>query len=116
MLKRMFLCAVLLAFLVKALIPAGFMPGSVQAGTPVVICSDYGMKTIHIDENGQPVSVPSGENCTYSMNGTMVEPELSAAAVVPTVFAVAFVLQEKQFLLSPVRYHDYSPRGPPAYS
>ncbi len=116
-LKQGLIALFLLAFLCKAFVPAGFMPGT-SAGSPVVICSDMGMKIIHVDENGQPVDQKQtlSEPCSFAANGIGVAPDKVMVQTHHSVFAVAFVLQEKAFLLTAPRYAAHSPRGPPVLS
>lgn len=58
----------LVALLVQAAIPLGFMPGMAQAGTPMVICSGMDMRIIHVDEHGQPVEggETAEESCIFT--------------------------------------------------
>lgn len=58
----------LLVFAIRAAVPAGFMPDMHSAsGDWITICSGVDVKTIHVDENGQPIEELSSDAvCPFS--------------------------------------------------
>jgi hypothetical protein len=71
------LCVLLLlALIVRSLIPVGFMPGQTDSGkVQIVICSGYGEQTIYVDKDQAPPGMPDHETshdqknksvCTFS--------------------------------------------------
>ncbi len=77
---------VLAAFLLRALIPAGFMPdfGAASRGVfQVVICSANGLEHLTLDVNGKPVheqkSSHQHQPCAFSGLAAVALPDLAAA-------------------------------------
>ena len=81
----------LLAILVQALIPAGFMPDFSGDKATIVICTNSGFATITVDQDGQPdhsdkkQQDPSGVQslCPYAtaLTGMAPVPEFVAASL-----------------------------------
>lgn len=77
---------VLAAFLLRALIPAGFMPdfGAASRGVfQVVICSANGLEHLTLDVNGKPVheqkSSHQHQPCAFSGLAAVALPDLAVA-------------------------------------
>lgn len=90
---RLALCALLAAMMLRALVPAGWMPASdpSSSGTYIVICTSSGIKTIQVDGDGVPVehdgesaSIP--DSCAF---GNTVA--FGLAAALPATAAIASV-------------------------
>jgi hypothetical protein len=85
------------AFLLRALIPAGWMPqaSSTGDGITLVICTVAGLQKMIIDPSGAPHPVDeSGQTtgskvdpCAFAANGGFTPPALSASLVPPTALA-----------------------------
>ncbi len=72
--REIFLSLILLAFALKAFIPAGFMPDFTGGMTKMVICSGMGEKTIYVpnDDNTSPPPEHSGsaDYCAYQISSS----------------------------------------------
>ncbi|MBI2234488.1 MAG: hypothetical protein HYU57_05825 [Micavibrio aeruginosavorus] len=97
MIKQIFQTVLVLAFALQALIPAGFMPGSAMAGTPVVICSGMGQMTILLDGDGQPVEQQDHDRntthapCPWSVFPvSLTPPQVFSPASLPAFAAPAY--------------------------
>ena len=120
--KYLYACLVLLALLgmaARAIIPAGFMPDfSVQAGTPFVICSGTGEKTIYVDDEGRPLG-ESGHKaeqpCVFALSFYAVSPFLPSVLVDPVIISIAF---NNPHAVQPEQSANflYPIRGPPVFS
>lgn len=94
--KQIFQIVLVLAFALQALIPAGFMPGSAMAGTPVVICSGMGQKTVLLDGDGQPVGQQDDSDaghapCPWSvLPVSLTPPQVFSPAALPAFAASAY--------------------------
>jgi hypothetical protein len=106
----------LLAFLVRSLVPVGFMPERSANNTyPLVICSGYGPVTIHVTADKIPNAPAHGHEsvpCPYALAfslGTLVDhPELPLPPATEPVLADA----ETPLLLS-TSAKSYFSHGPP---
>lgn len=76
----------LLAFVVRGLVPVGYMP-DFSAGSDgifkVVICSAMSAKTIVLDDSGKPLSeVHHDQPCSFAGLAAVVVPEIDAIQLV----------------------------------
>lgn len=80
------LALLLLAFALKALIPAGFMPGQGEGGmTALVICSGMGEKTIFVPADSAPSPAKesaSSDPCAYHL-AALQKNIISAPPILP---------------------------------
>ncbi len=107
----------ILAFALKALIPAGFMPGAQGGFTKMVICSGTGERTVMVPNGDAPA--PShdqkDQSCAYHLAAsqkflTALPPSLPSIDIQPDeVFAFE---NESVVTLTPL--HSLGARGPPA--
>jgi hypothetical protein len=109
----------LLGVVARALVPAGFMPDfSAQAGTPLIICSGTGEKTVYIDDTGNPIDgagYKAEQPCVFALSFYAVQPVLPVLTIDPVVISVAFNLP--QSLHSGWNKESLYPvRGPPVFS
>jgi hypothetical protein len=108
----------ILAVLVKAALPAGFMPSTEGGFTKLVICSGVGEKTILVpDDSGveQNHDDSSNDICSYqiltsqkSITPTVIEP-----APPMTLDKVAYN-SSPALHISSTSYLSFTARGPPA--
>lgn len=87
------LLAGLMALLVRAMIPAGYMPEGRGAGWLMTLCTGDGVQAVLVDADGTPVE-PDGPadtapSCAF---GSLAAPALSAAPALLLVLAIAFVM------------------------
>jgi hypothetical protein len=109
----------LAATLLRALLPEGWMPNpSGAAGTPVVICTVYGLQHIVLNADGNPVN-PSDQKhsnvCAFAAAAHLAPPASGGGAVLPC-HAVSFAAcLRPQRIASASRFlrHAISPRAPP---
>ncbi|MEP5422249.1 MAG: DUF2946 family protein [Roseibium sp.] len=72
----------LLPFLFASAIPQGFMPASTDDGSfTVTICTSDGLRTVVLDENGQEVPDPSGQDDTQTIKNHCVFSVLANFAI-----------------------------------
>ncbi len=110
----------LLAFLVKAIIPAGFMPGATSDGyTTMVICSGMGEKTVLVpnDQNA-----PDEQSADHGQNDLCAYQAASSQKIlidIPPVFSVQISHEAASFDTADTSIHHitmqraHNPRAPP---
>lgn len=93
---RLAFCALLAAMMLRALVPAGWMPANdpSSGGAYIVICTSSGMKTIHVDGDGMPVehdeSAFAPDGCAFGNTVAFgLAAALPAAAVLASVEAAS---------------------------
>ncbi|MEQ1672187.1 MAG: DUF2946 family protein [Hyphomicrobium sp.] len=121
------LCHLLiLAFALRALIPAGFMPAFTAApdgGFKVVICTSTGIQTLLLnvlDDGGAPPgqhSGQAGEACAFSGMSSVSLPQIASVDIAFGPLPVASWASHRAHVLPPVRAGPVlGSRGPPALS
>lgn len=109
-----FLMLTLLGIMVRSFIPTGFMPEFSQAGTAFVICSGVEMKTVYLDENGQPVEHQVEAPCDFSINtAALKQPVPVSSLFVPYVEQLFLPEHQVVFTSDSISSHTDA-RGPPA--
>ena len=119
-LTRLIVCCVLL----RALIPAGFMPvpAVAQDGIfSIVICTADGFSTITVDGNGDPVDpdhggdAPAKDHCPFAPVGWVI-PTVIPADPQPRTFSAAVARWSPIEAAGHAHYRPTSlnPRAPPA--
>lgn len=121
--------ALLFAFVVRALVPVGFMPDLAAArdGTfKIVICTSNGLAVLGVDENGNPTDVSpnngpitkhTGDPCVFSGMTPFALGADVAALTVPLAYAAPAVSPRSGFALPPVRAGPaLGSRAPPVLS
>lgn len=93
-LQTALLIAGLLALLVRAAIPAGYMPERQSTGWLVTLCTGDGVKTVTVDVNGKPVKHDGSADAAPSICAfaSLAAPALSAAPPLLLILAIAFIL------------------------
>jgi hypothetical protein len=113
--------ALLVAFVLKALIPAGFMPdfsGRDGQSFKIVICTASGPKLVDAngsgDDHPEPLTKHAGEPCAVGALASLIAPELAAAAVVPAGVDAVASIPLMAFAVPPARAGPaHGPRAPP---
>lgn len=112
----------LLAFLVRSLVPVGFMPTqSAHATYPLVICSGYGPVTIHVtadklpDAPAHPAQAHDHMPCSYAQSLAHGLP-LDIAALPITQFMPEQPSVWVHNLSSYFIFKSYLSQGPPLFS
>lgn len=115
--------ALLVAFVLKALIPAGYMPdfsGRDGQAFKIVICTANGTKLIDSDDFGDDTNNGSsakhaGEPCALGGLAVSLLPGLSATVDLPRLLDTTIGGLELAVVLPPARAGPaHSPRAPPA--
>jgi hypothetical protein len=104
----------LTAFLLRALVPAGWMPGS-ALGTPVVICTAAGAQTILLDSHGKPAKPEQrlGEPCLFAAFAALAAARGDIAFVAPQHLAEASLPAARAIGHRPLRFAVAAARAPP---
>ncbi len=112
----------LIALLVGALVPAGWMPNpdGAASGVPIVICTGHGPITAFIGKDGKPLKKPlkpSGSHsniCIFAAAAAHATPTVAPILTLPYAeeLAVAPAREPAAIVLSAQR-SSYNPRGPP---
>lgn len=108
---------VALAILMRAVIPAGYMPDLQSAKAfQMVICTADGAQTVDADGAFDPSHKTSStmKLCDFGLtqiNGTAVFAELVVAML--ALFAAAYLVSRKEFILSRRKHSPVSARAPP---
>lgn len=116
--------AVLVAFVMKALIPAGFMPNfsaSTDGNFKLVICTASGSKIIEAagDPNASPGTVAKhlGEPCHLGGLPAFVLPNAVASVIWGQDHNLMRFAQSRAAMLPPARAGPaHNPRAPPVFS
>lgn len=108
---------VLLALLVRAAVPAGFMLVPLAADTTgftVVICTEHGLQELVLDEDGNPRQAQlSHESCPFALSALPgVASEAFQLSTNVEYAAVTYARARLQFSLTPLPGAT-SARGPP---
>lgn len=108
------------ALALRAVIPAGFMPGSHSGlGIAMQLCTSQGMQTVIVNPDGSiEKGAPSTHHdapCSYAMSGGAAPlPELAHAESVPVAPTASFEFAPTPAVSLPPIVRAHSPRGPPA--
>jgi len=120
LLSSCIMLVVVLAFAVKAVLPAGFMPVLNKDGfTEIVICSGMGEKTIKVPaEENAPADHPdenAGEVCAYQVlaSGKILLSPLTTEISAPVIEA-ASPLFFSDGLTQTLTTYSLTARGPPS--
>jgi hypothetical protein len=122
--RKAFAWVVMLAFLVRAIIPVGFMPDMDAAAKGIFkisICSMQGARNILVDAGGQPVKDhPAKKQAdTFCPFGGFSKLALETFAPQLTASHFAYIQKRpiaQEFFVSLPFYYSAQPRGPPAAS
>jgi hypothetical protein len=102
--------ALLVAFVLKALIPAGFMPdfsGADGGSFKIVICTANGTKIVDADVDGTPHDGPvakhMGEPCALGSLAVLTLPDLLATVASPATDAASLAPLQLSVSLPPAR-------------
>lgn len=115
--------ALLLAFVCRALVPAGFMPdfGALTKGVfKVVICSAGGSKVVALDADGKPAHTSgahASQPCAFSGLAAVAAPDLGPDLHHPAFAQTAIAKANTATALPPARAGPVlGSRGPPLLS
>lgn len=114
----------LVAFVLRALIPIGFMADFSNAANGVVkivICSASGSKMLTLDADGKPAPIENVSQhdvpCAFSGLATLALPTLDAVQIVAPVFQNKVLAPHLAVVLPPTRAGPVlGSRGPPQLS
>jgi hypothetical protein len=113
----------LAAMVLRALLPAGWMPGA-SAGTPLVVCTMNGPEQIMLGADGKPLKhQPSKDDvrhhdmCPFAAAASLATPSAPATPALPG-YAVLIPqrLANGYLAASAQRHTPQSPRAPPAFA
>lgn len=114
----------LLAFVARAIIPAGYMPdfaAAAQGVFKVVICTASGQQSLTLDAEGNPVPEPSQQHhdqpCAFSGLTALNTPELTVLTIARPVYDMTQRVPLSYVLLPPARAGPaHGSRAPPTLS
>jgi len=112
--------ALLVAFVLKALIPAGFMPdfsGQDGQSFKIVICTANGSKLVDVDGDGSggTVAKHAGDPCSLGALTALAAPDLSTTVAYAAQLNASRAGLLIAVVLPPVRAGPaHSPRAPPS--
>lgn len=115
----MLMTAALFAVLIRALVPAGYMPDIKAGGFQMVICTADGAQTADVghsyDPAGKTPASMSGKNCDFNLTTVNAAAVVLANIVLVVLAFVAVISMAAQcVVLSCRRYYSVaSPRAPP---
>ena len=110
----------LAAMMLRALLPAGWMPG-VNAGTPLVVCTMNGPVSLALGPDGKPLKhQPSQDDarhhemCPFAGAPNLASPSTVAGIIPPShVVAAARDISDTASFAGTAQYSRQSPRAPP---
>ena len=100
-------------FVAFSCLAPGMMPELRAGGLTVVICTDAGLSTVTLDENGQPVEALH-DPCVWSVHAQAAD--LGTSRPTPTIAAFTDFKPEAEKSFAPTRQDradQNRPRGPP---
>lgn len=112
----------LAAMLLRALVPAGWMPNAdAAAGTPITICTMNGPVQIDSGTDGQPLKKNQDRNdlrhheaCPFAAAPAMAQPTPATALMLPSPISQSVQLSAyRDLAVQAVGYTPQSPRAPP---
>jgi hypothetical protein len=111
----------LFAIALRALVPAGWIPGDFSQGIPLVICTAAGAVTLPVDIDGHPIKAPAqdsaGENgCVFAAAAPLA---LSARPALPAPFSRSGRAKSDPDQRGPAPPQDFQlpqSRAPPVFS
>lgn len=121
---RWIVCLLAAAFVLRALVPVGYMPdlaAAAQGEFKVVICTVHGILTVAVDDTGKVVpgktDSKTGQQCTFGVLGTLMLPTLEGGLVLSAPLVVTVATLPLAVDLPPVRAGpQLGSRGPPNLS
>jgi hypothetical protein len=116
---------VLVAYLLRAFVPAGWMPAAMagEAGNYIFICTVSGLKTIAVDSDGMPLDEEAphgldhdGKLCTFGVASKLALASPDIRAGLPSNVYILHAPIAARFVPAAVGLHSsYSPRAPPVF-
>jgi len=111
----------LAAMMLRALLPAGWMPGTFASGSALVVCTMSGPVDLVLGADGKPLKHHSSEGdarhhemCPFAGAPHLASPSAIAGAALPSyAIAAAFEVSRVVFAARATRYSPQSPRAPP---
>jgi hypothetical protein len=111
----------LAAMVLRALLPAGWMPGA-SAGTPLVVCTMDGPVRIALGADGKPLKhqplqddARHHEMCPFAAAPHLATPSAPAQLALPGYAILGSREVARQYVVTGAgRYAPQSPRAPPA--
>lgn len=124
MVRNLRLAAVMLALtamLLRALLPAGFMPGVAAGGSSIVVCTMDGLVRIALDADGKPVKKQPAQDdahhqqlCPFAAAVQLASPSSAGALIAPShAFTLALDVLPQSRLAAFEGHRAQSPRAPP---
>ncbi|HTO41191.1 MAG TPA: DUF2946 family protein [Rhizomicrobium sp.] len=111
----------LVAMVLRAMLPAGFMPGVTADGSTIVVCTMDGLVQLQLDADGKPVKQsPLQDDARHQQLCPFAAvAQLAGPTSAPTLIPPSLVLTLTQQTLPPTRvatadwHRAQSPRAPP---
>lgn len=111
----------LAAMVLRALLPAGWMPGA-SAGTPLVVCTMNGPEQIILGADGKPLKhQPSQDDarhhemCPFAAAAQLASPSMPAEPALPGYAVLGAQDIARNYIAAGAQRHaPQSPRAPPA--
>jgi hypothetical protein len=111
----------LAAMVLRALLPAGWMPGA-SAGTPLVVCTMNGPELLALGADGkplkhQPADARHHEMCPFAAAAALAAPSAAAEPALPGhAVRGAQDIARTYVFTGAGSYAPQSPRAPPAFA
>lgn len=111
----------LAAMVLRALLPAGFMPGATADGSTIVVCTMDGLVQLQLDADGKPIKQGPVQDdarhqqlCPFAAVAQLAGPTTAPTLIPPSL--VSTLAQDPQpptRLATADRHRAQSPRAPP---
>lgn len=113
----------LAAMVLRALLPAGWMPGA-SSGAPLVVCTMNGPEQIVLGADGKPLKhQPSQDDarhhemCPFAVAAPLATPSIAAEPALPRYAVLGTRDIARAYIVSGAAQHaPQSPRAPPAFA
>jgi hypothetical protein len=117
-LRRAGVWLALAAMILRAALPAGWMPGT-ASGIPLVICTAAGAVTLPFDIDGRPLSPQSTHDtapCVFAAAPPLATPATTPAILPPSWHTAYAALPEPVQSSGRLDLRVAQPRAPPTFS
>jgi hypothetical protein len=121
--NRFAVWAALIAVLLRAAIPSGWMPDTNTSGTAIIICTAQGLSTIVLDKDGNPVEPGDEKNkehgsapCVFASTAHFSVPDFSTEKFVTRVEVDVQSFVQPRSPSALARPNLQQARAPPAIS
>ncbi len=113
---------IILAVVIRAFVPVGFMPSATPEVTALTICSGFGERVVYLDADGVEHPAPSGDHptshsheCSFAVGSTSLTPAPVFIFETPQEITRADHMPQFAHAVFGVSVKNFDAQGPPAF-